>query len=786
MPSTYPTLHAHPPEEALRAYAEGWLEPSTVSAMEKHLTACSACSALVADTPPDSVRTHIQGPHEPGAPPAAATAATALPQVPGYTVLRELGRGGMGVVYEAIHAVMGRRVAVKLLHPELLRHSAAVARFHREVRAAARLAHRNLVTAFDAGQAGERHFLAMELVQGQSLADLLRRDGPLSVAEACRIVREAALGLAHAHQSGLIHRDIKPHNLMRTADGTVKVLDFGLAALTGDCPSGGCATAPNAVMGTPDYMAPEQAEDARRADARSDVYSLGCTLFHLLTGQTPFGAKSVLLKLLAHRGEAPPSACRLRPEVPAALDAVLRRALAKRPAERFGSAGELALALALFTESGCPPEKAAPAARRIRRPRLVAGIALALLLVGLTGAASVVRLSAGRDQEVVIETDDPEVEIVVRGDRVVRIADPKTGRVYQLDRADLSLKRTDDPEGLRVTLDGRREVVLKRDGRRIATIGLAKAPPPPPASAEEKIGQGRILAARPGAVGRVHFLPGRHVALSSGDPVSLWDMRTRQKVRDLTATLGWFNWVTAVSPDGRRALLGTHLWDLETGQELRTLEGGTTKAYVLWDVRFSPDGRRALFGSHKDPEAGPDTLWLCDVETGKLLKRFGKGEGVRAVAYSPDGTRIAAGHAFTSDNDPGAIRVYEVETGNEIRTFPVPSAAGCLTFSPDGKHLLSANSCTIRLWDLAAGTQLKHFEGHTGGVEWVVFTPDSRRIVSAGADCTVRVWDVASGNELCCFRGHAGGVLGVSVSPDGRHALSGSKDGTLRLWRLPR
>jgi tRNA A-37 threonylcarbamoyl transferase component Bud32 len=408
MPSTYPTLHAHPPDEALRAYAQGQLEPADAVALESHLEACSSCCALVADAPPDSFLTQLQEAHGPVPPPEGETAPppTELPQVPGYAVLRELGRGGMGVVYEAIHAVMGRRVAVKLLHPELLRHGAAVARFHQEVRAAARLAHPNLVTAFDAGQAGERHFLAMELVQGESLADRLRHDGPLPVAEACAAVRQAAQGLAHAHQSGLVHRDIKPHNLMRTADGTVKVLDFGLAGL-GDEPSAEEGpTGPNAVMGTPDYMAPEQAEDAAEADARADVYGLGCTLFHLLTGQAPLPAKTVLLKLLAHRGEAPPSARALRPEVPAALDAVLRRALAKQPAERVGSAAELAEALKPFTDPDARLVVPSRASRGLRTRRLAVGIAVALLLAGAGTAVGIVCLSADRDREMLMTADE--------------------------------------------------------------------------------------------------------------------------------------------------------------------------------------------------------------------------------------------------------------------------------------------------------------------------------------------------------------------------------------------
>ena len=259
--------------------------------------------------------------------------------LPGFEEVRELGFGGMGVVYAATHAVMGRRVAVKVINAAYARHPVAVERFRREVRAAARLSHPNLVTAYDAGLTGDRPFLVMELIDGESLAERLRRDGPLPVHEACEYVRQAALGLQHAHENGLVHRDVKPHNLMRAADGTVKVVDFGLAALADDGgPTG--QTGPHTVMGTPDYMAPEQAEDARSADGRADVYSLGCTLFHLLTGKVPFPMDSTLLKLLAHRTQPAPSARAACAAVSPRLDAILLKAMAKSPEERYQTPGD--------------------------------------------------------------------------------------------------------------------------------------------------------------------------------------------------------------------------------------------------------------------------------------------------------------------------------------------------------------------------------------------------------------------------------------------------------------
>jgi predicted Ser/Thr protein kinase len=473
-------VRPHVTPERLAAFERGDLPEDSIAQIEAHLSDCGDCCDALAALPADEFLSRLRAARagasaagtplpatlaQTGPPPAPAPAH--VPALPGFEDLRELGRGGMGVVYAARHAVMGRRVAVKLINGDHARHPAAVERFRREARAAARLSHPNIVTAYDAGQDGDRPFLVMELIDGESLAERLRRDGPLSVAEACAFVRQAALGLQHAHDNGLVHRDVKPHNLMLAADGTVKVLDFGLAALAGDGGRTTGHTAPHAVMGTPDYMAPEQAEDACRADGRADVYSLGCTLYHLLTGTVPFPEDSTLLKLLAHRTRPRPSTRAARPDVPAWLDAALRKAMARRPDDRYQTPGEFADALAAG-------EGRSAASRR--RRTLLAAAAL-LVLTGIA-AAGVIRVSADRDRDLVIQVEDSDFDVVVKGEHIVRILDRKTGKAYQLDRTDLTLSLADDPDGLAVTLDGKESVVLKRQGQRIAVVRVeAKTKP---------------------------------------------------------------------------------------------------------------------------------------------------------------------------------------------------------------------------------------------------------------------------------------------------------------------
>jgi hypothetical protein len=264
---------------------------------------------------------------------------------PRYRVLQPLGAGGMGTVYLAEHRLLKRPVALKVLRAGTLATPDAVARFRREWESAARLTHPNIVAAHDAEQVGALHFLVMEYVAGTNLHDLVGRDGPLPVARACDYVRQAALGLQHAHERGLVHRDIKPSNLMLTPEGTIKVLDFGLARFA-QTPHAGGLTETGVVMGTPDFMAPEQAQSTSTVDIRADIYSLGCTLYYLLTGEEPYTEGNSFEKLLAHQKAPPPDVARLRGDVPAEVRQALARMMAKDPARRYATPAEVAEALA--------------------------------------------------------------------------------------------------------------------------------------------------------------------------------------------------------------------------------------------------------------------------------------------------------------------------------------------------------------------------------------------------------------------------------------------------------
>ncbi|MDA1161920.1 MAG: serine/threonine-protein kinase, partial [Planctomycetota bacterium] len=252
-----------------------------------------------------------------------------------YELQQKLGEGGMGVVYKAVQSRLKRPVAIKLLPPEKLAKPETVSRFHREMEAIGQLDDQHIVRAHDAGEVDGTHYLVMEFIDGLDLRELQERVGPLSMANACEIIRQAALGLQSASKAGLVHRDLKPSNLMLTRGGTVKILDLGLAQVGSkmdsvDRPE---LTSTGQIMGTFDYLAPEQATDTRNVDIRADIYGLGCTLFKLLTGRAPYSAQGPMTayqRIRAHLEDPIPSAAASRADVPAELDSLLEKMLAKQ------------------------------------------------------------------------------------------------------------------------------------------------------------------------------------------------------------------------------------------------------------------------------------------------------------------------------------------------------------------------------------------------------------------------------------------------------------------------
>jgi eukaryotic-like serine/threonine-protein kinase len=276
-----------------------------------------------------------------------------------YKVLEKLGSGGMGTVYLCEHKLMRRRVAVKILPTAKAEDAAALERFYREARAVAALDHPNIVRAYDIDQDEKLHFLVMEHVDGSNLQEILKKTGPLDPIRAAHYIRQAALGLQHAHEAaGLVHRDIKPGNILVDRNGIVKVLDMGLARFFHEEEDSITRKYDESVLGTADYLAPEQAINSHEVDIRADIYSLGATLYFCLTGKTPFNEGSIAQKLIWHQTRQPKSVKLVRPDVPDGIVAVVERAMAKDPNQRYMMPQAMAEALSPWTQTPIPPPPA--------------------------------------------------------------------------------------------------------------------------------------------------------------------------------------------------------------------------------------------------------------------------------------------------------------------------------------------------------------------------------------------------------------------------------------------
>ncbi len=368
---------SHPTDQTLCSYGLGKLDDGAANAVNRHLEQCPECRKRVAELSADTFLGRIRDaqqsttspllsqsqpdgtPHDKGtkalAPPPPETLPPGLADHPDYEIKRELGRGAMGVVYLAHNTLLGRDEVLKVMGRQIMESPGVLDRFLREIRAIARLRHPNIVTAFHATRLGESIVFAMEYVEGRDLYRIVKAKGPFPVDYACNFVYQAALGLQHAHEEGLVHRDIKPGNLMFSRKGgkaTVKVLDFGLTKATREETVDTSLTSHGQALGTPDYIAPEQILDSSRADIRSDIYSLGGTLYFLLSGRPPFVANSLYDLYQAHISQDANPLNFLRPEVPAELAALVAKMMAKDPARRFQTPGEVAQALVPFFKKG--------------------------------------------------------------------------------------------------------------------------------------------------------------------------------------------------------------------------------------------------------------------------------------------------------------------------------------------------------------------------------------------------------------------------------------------------
>jgi tRNA A-37 threonylcarbamoyl transferase component Bud32 len=677
-----------------------------------------------------------------------------------YVLLERLGEGGMGAVFKARNWKLGRVVALKLIRKECLADAEAVQRFRREIRVASHLDHPNIIHTYDADEVGSSHFLVMEHVEGTDLARLVRQRGPLRVASACDYVRQAALGLQHAFERGLVHRDIKPSNLLLASSGVVKVLDFGLVRLS---PAAAelttTLTDENVVMGTPDFMSPEQSLGSHAVDIRADLYSLGCALYFLLTAQVPFPGGTVGEKIARHLAQEPVPVEQVRSDVPATAAAVVRKLLAKRPEDRYQTPAGLAVVLqfAGTTSAGAPPEPtlasttivpARPARRRLTWRHWLAGAGIALLLAG-GGLALFWRHDRDEATRTVEGAPPGADKVVPRGPRpLTNLKGVKPGP-EDLAAAGLGKGQRPPDELTAVLGDCRqgagafRAVAWSAGGKLLAAAG---------ADGIIRLwrtvqgGEAMLLKGHPGLVFSLAFAEGGSTLVSGG-------------------------------MDG-----SVRLWDCATGRQRHRLQGrnGHVLSVAVGRGRGGPLVAAGTQGRKVE-------LW--DGSQGALLDALDAGkEYVSAVAYSPDGEVLASGSM------DGQVKLWGPLKGKLLDRLP-PQRRGVfrLAFSGDGRWLAVAfRDGEVLLWDRNASSRAFSWSAHTGYVEGLAFRPDSKALATAGGDGMVKLWDLATraadkqvavapaGNLLKRERsvGH------VAFRPDGRYLATANPNGTVWILRV--
>jgi WD40 repeat protein/serine/threonine protein kinase len=750
--------------------------------------------------------------------------------IPGYAVLGELGRGGMGVVYKARQVNLRRLVALKMILAGAHAGADDLARFKVEAEAVARLQHPNIIQIHEIGEYNGLPYFSLEFCAGGSLASRLSGT-PLPAPEAAQLIETLARAIHAAHQQQVIHRDLKPANILLTADGRPKITDFGLAKKLDE----GGRTHTGEVMGTPSYMAPEQAR-GRVAEfgPHTDVYSLGAILYELLTGRAPFRAATPMETLHQVVTDDPVSPSRLQPRTPRDLVTISLKCLQKEPKKRYASALELAEDLERFRNGQSIRARPVGIVERslkwARQRPAVAG--LLATVVTITLAAFVViswelRLTEDARRRTATALEDRETQLYFNHvslaerewltNHVARVEDLLEHCPPELRHWEWRYLRRLCHSAV-LSLPGRGSVAFSPLGRRLA------------------VPEGNDVHVRDAVTGTdvlvLHGHTGRLVAVAFGtedqvasasldETVRVWDLKNPDRAPVVCPGHSSGARVVALSRDGRQLASAAEggdqvfLREALTGAVRCTLECPPPDTVTA--LAFSRDGndlfsageegtvrrwnsasgqeRPPLLG-HRGPVTGlavsPDgkllaassadeTVILWDVDRGKQVRTLLQHRRpVSAVAFSPDGSRVASagGDLF----QPSDVTVWNVESGRPEHVYRGHrGVVHSLAFQPNGTRLASADGDGTLVWDSAGEQEARVLTCRQGPLNAVAVSPDGRRLASVGADGTVKVWDEATGREVHTLRGHEGQVAGVTFCGAGLLATAGF-DQTVRVW----
>ncbi len=700
-----------------------------------------------------------------------------------YEFRRELGRGGMGVVYEARQISLNRRVAVKMLMSGVFGSTNHELRFRAEAAAAARLRHPNIVTIHDVGKLDGQPFFAMELIEGPSLADLTC-ERPLTSKRAARYLRLITEAIAHAHDAGVWHRDIKPSNVLVDGDDQPKVTDFGLAKQLDSTTD---LTRTGEVFGSPSYLPPEKIS-GEHVGPEGDIYSLGAVLYQLLTARPPFVGETVAstLQQVLHAEPVPPR--QINPSVPRDLQVICLKCLHKEPGRRYSSAADLAADLKRFENA--QPIQARPASIAeqwvlwCRRKPMVAALAAALALAIVGGFVGVLwqwEQARGSRDEMRLNLYAADVSAAAIAVRQGNLGIARALlKPYALEgrsrRVESSPK---DQPGMTST---GAETTPTASG-----AGVRPRPPSDVRGFEWRLlwqqcqsSELTTFGTHAGTVTTVAVSPDGLWIASGGDDLAgepsqtlqVWNLPRREFVASLRdagsiQSLAFTEDSGHLISGGSR---GVRFWQIPSGREVKRGQGlaGQTialagKAPVLVASPWHPSGTPT-----------PETLVAYDTrtETARALPVAGW-----FPAVSADGRQLAYLDARRN------IQLWDLATSRPLRTVATNRLLFTLRFSPDGRHLAAAGRMThARVWDLNEPGKPPQLFAHERNVWLADFSPDGRTLLTASSDQTIRLWDLATGEMGLELRGHGNEVRTAAFSADGRLLVSGSKDQSVRLW----
>ncbi|HEY7329549.1 MAG TPA: protein kinase [Gemmataceae bacterium] len=675
--------------------------------------------------------------------------------VPGYEILSELGRGGMGVVYKAKQISLNRVVALKMILAGAHAGEQQRRRFRGEAEAAAQLQHLNIVQVYEVGEHERCPFIALEYVDGRGLNDILNESRSLPPFQAAVLIEQLARAVHYAHQRGIVHRDLKPSNILLTKEGVPKITDFGLAKRLDE---GVTNTRTGDILGTPSYMAPEQASgDTRAIGPGTDIFSLGTILYEMLIGRPPFESSSAFETIHLVMTAEPERPSRLNARVPTDLETICLKCLEKNPTKRYPCARALSEDLARFQVG--EPITARPVgwlergAKWVRRRPAVASL-LALLsssLLALLIGGWVSAINLYQSNEALKAAERKHADLV------------RFNGMHYLQEGDLFASLVWFARALSLETD---EARIEAHRLRIAAV-LRECP---------RLSQ---MWFHDDSVNDVTFSPdGRWVLTASSDGTAhVWDADRGTARFETPLQHDALIFRASFSPDGSRIVTASddstaRIWDAVTGRLLVTLVGHKDG---VRDARFSPDGSQIVTGSDDK------TAHLWDAATGKDLfhEPLVHGKSVIHASFHPEGKRI-----LTASED-GSARIWKVENNSAKVVVQLPHEAALTDacFDREGKRVATASADeTARIWDAVSGepiiTQLRHH----GPVFSVAFRPDGRQLATAGIDHKAWVLDAKTGLSLLPPFMHNSGVCCVTYSHDGTHLVTASDDNTARVW----